>query len=117
MPNADQTRAGSGAVQPIRYWAMVLATAMMIATSAMAGEGHVCVENTTIAELQEALAAGRTNASALARAYLARIEAYDKAGPQLNAVREANPDALAIAGQFDAMKPDKKRPLAGIPIL
>jgi amidase len=104
-------------VQPIRYWAMVPATAMMIATSAMAGEGHVCVENTTIAELQEALAAVRTNASALARAYLARIEAYDKAGPQLNAVREVNPDALAIAGQFDAVKPDKKRPLAGIPIL
>src|SRR5258707_7802901 len=115
MSNADQTRAGGGAMQPIRYWAMVLAaTAMMIATSAMAGEGHLCVENTTIAELQEALAAGRTNASAPARAYLARIAAYDKAGPQLNSVREANPDTLAVAAQFDGMKPNKKLPLSGI---
>src|SRR5216110_2658193 len=71
----------------------------------------------TIAELQEALAEGRTTASALARAYLARIEAYDRAGPSLNAVREINPDALAIAATFDRVKPSPRQPLAGIPIL
>ena len=75
------------------------------------------VENAAIAELQEALAAGRTNASALTRAYLARIEAYARAGPQLNAVREINPDALAIAASLDRVKPSRERPLAGIPIL
>jgi amidase len=75
------------------------------------------LENATIAELQEALAAGRTNASALARAYLARIEAYDRAGPGLNAVREINPDALGIAAALDGVKPTQERPLAGIPIL
>jgi amidase len=77
----------------------------------------VSVENATIAELQQALAEGRTNASALARAYLARIEAYDRAGPRLNAVREINPDALAIAASLDNVKPSRERPLAGIPIL
>ncbi|MBV8777681.1 MAG: amidase, partial [Alphaproteobacteria bacterium] len=79
-------------------------------------QAAVCIENATIGELQEALAAGNT-ATALVQAYLARIEAYDRAGPQLNAVREVNPEALAIAAQLDADKSRPRRPLAGIPIL
>ncbi len=75
------------------------------------------VENATIAELQQALAEGRTSATALTRAYLARIEAYDRAGPGLNAVREVNPDVLAIAASLDGVTPSRDRPLAGIPIL
>jgi amidase len=71
----------------------------------------------TIVELQEALAAGKITASALTRAYLARIEAYDHAGPRLNAVREINPEALTIATSFDGVRPSRERPLAGIPIL
>ena len=47
----------------------------------MGAEENPGVENATIAELQQALAEGRTSASALTRAYLARIEAYDRAGP------------------------------------
>jgi amidase len=77
----------------------------------------VCVENLSLAEMQQALAEGRTSASALTRAYLARIEAYDRAGPRLNAVREVNPDALAIAASLDRVKPSSRQPLAGIPIL
>lgn len=75
------------------------------------------VEDATIAELQEALASGRTNATALTRAYLARIIAYDSAGPSVNSVREVNPDAFAIAAALDGVTPDRDRPLAGIPIL
>jgi amidase len=77
----------------------------------------VPVENATIAELQQALIEGRVTASVLARAYLARIEAYDGAGPRLNSVREINPDALAQSALFDGIKPSKDWPLAGIPIL
>jgi len=80
-------------------------------------EEAVCIENTTIAELQQALAEGRTTASALARGYLERIEAYDRAGPQLNSVREINPEALEIAAKLDGVKPSHDKPLAGIPIL
>jgi amidase len=80
-------------------------------------EGEVDLENATIAELQEALEAGRTTASALARAYLARIEAYDRAGLLLNSVREVNPDALAVAAALDGVTPSREKPLAGIPIL
>jgi amidase len=77
----------------------------------------VKIENATIAELQAALAEGRTSASALTRAYLDRIEAYDRGGPVLNSVREINPDALEIAAGYDAIKPSPRMPLAGIPIL
>ncbi|MBI3702792.1 MAG: amidase [Rhizobiales bacterium] len=94
-----------------------IALAPILAAPVVHAEGNVCVENATISELQEALAAGRTNATELTRAYLARIAAYDRAGPGLNAVREINPDALAIAAKLDKTKPDKRRPLAGIPIL
>jgi amidase len=80
-------------------------------------EGKMCVENATISDLQQALAADRTTAAALVSAYLARIEAYDRAGPRLNAVREVNPDASAIAAALDSNKPAQRRPLEGIPIL
>src|SRR5579862_1040588 len=75
------------------------------------------VENATIAELQQALAEGRATASSLVGAYLARIAAYDRAGPRLNAVREVNPEALQHAASGDSVAPTPERPLAGIPIL
>ena len=77
----------------------------------------VCVENATIGELRQALSAGDATAAELVQAYLARIAAYDRAGPRLNAVREVNPDAPAIASQSDAREPTARRPLEGIPIL
>jgi amidase len=81
------------------------------------GEAAMCVDKATIGELRRALAAGDTTATALVQVYLARIEAYDRAGPRLNAVREVNPDAPMIATQSDARQPEKRRPLEGIPIL
>ncbi len=84
---------------------------------AYGAEGAVCVENASISELQNALAAGRVTSADLVRDYMARIEAYDRAGPQLNAVRELNPDALAIAEKLDERAAKKRRPLEGIPIL
>jgi amidase len=99
--------------------AEVLLLVLTVATTpaVAAAAGAVCVENATIGDLQEALAADRTTAADLVRAYTARIEAYDRAGPRLNAVRELNPDALAIAEKLDARKSGKRRPLEGIPVL
>ena len=77
----------------------------------------VCVENATIGELRQALSAGDATAAGLVEAYLARIAAYDRGGPRLDAVRELNPDAPAIATQSDARAPATRRPLEGIPIL
>jgi amidase len=76
-----------------------------------------CIENATIDELRQALDAGNTTATALVQAYLARIEAYDRAGPRLNAVREVNPAAPTIAAGLDAKRSAEQGPLAGIPIL
>ncbi len=75
------------------------------------------LENTPMSDVIDALAGGRVTAAALTKGYLARIAAYDRDGPMLNAVRELNPDALTIAGKLDDAKPSVKRPLAGIPIL
>jgi amidase len=77
----------------------------------------ICLENATIDELRTALAAGDVTAADLVHRYLARIEAYDRAGPRLDAVRELNPQALAIAAALDAKKRAERGPIEGIPIL
>ncbi|MGY0570122.1 amidase family protein [Bradyrhizobium sp. RDM12] len=75
------------------------------------------LEHAPMSEIIDALAGGQVSATALAKAYLARIAAYDRAGPALNAVRALNPDALTIAGKLEGIRPSARRPLAGVPIL
>jgi amidase len=104
-------------VAPTRRDVALLPLALGLVSGRVEAQMTVPVENASLAELQEALAKGATSASALARACLARIEAYDKAGPGLNSVREVNPEALAIAGRLDSVKPSARQPLAGLPIL
>ncbi len=76
-------------------------------------------EEWTIAQLQDAMSRGRLTSRALTEAYLARIDALDRAGPTLRSVIETNPDALAIAEALDAERRSKgaRGPLHGIPIL
>jgi amidase len=71
----------------------------------------------TVSELQAALASGKTTAAELVEGYLARIKAHDRAGLRLNAVREINPDAPAIAAAADSDRAAARGPLDGIPIL
>ena len=82
---------------------------------------RLAVEDASLVDVARALGEGTVTASGLARAYLARIKAYDRArnakGPRLNSVREINPDALAIAAGLDGVKPSARQPLAGVPIL
>ena len=75
------------------------------------------VVEASIAQLRAALESGETSSEDLTRAYLARIEAYDRGGPRLNAVVVSNPQALD-----DARASDERRargavlgPLDGIP--
>lgn len=75
------------------------------------------LEDAPMSDLVDALAGGRVTATALTKAYLARIAAYDRNGPALSSVRALNPDALAIAAKLDGARPSAKRPLAGVPIL
>ena len=77
------------------------------------------VEETTIAALQTAMQAGELTAESLARLYIERIDAIDRAGPTLRSVQEINPDALAIARALDDERRVKgpRGPLHGIPVL
>jgi amidase len=95
-------------------WTLIGGLVLAMATSPA---GAVCIENAAVSELQAALAGGTITAAELVQRYLARIAAYDRAGPRLNAVREVNPNALAIAAAVDASKSLERRPLEGIPIL
>jgi amidase len=72
---------------------------------------------TSIADLRAALADGRITAAELAAGYLARIAAYDRHGPRLNAVPVLNPAALDEARAADRRRAAGKvlGPLDGIP--
>jgi Asp-tRNA(Asn)/Glu-tRNA(Gln) amidotransferase A subunit family amidase len=59
------------------------------------------VVETTIAQIHAAFKANTLTCHALVDAYLARIAAYDKQGPSLNAVIITNPTVLAQADELD----------------
>ena len=59
------------------------------------------MEEATIAQIHDAMKAGRLTCRALIEQYLKRIEAYDKNGPALNAIVVVNPNAIAEAEALD----------------
>jgi amidase len=77
------------------------------------------VTEATIEQLQEAMASRRATSVDITGAYLARIEAYDKNGPRLNALIRLNPNALADAERLDRERAAGRvrGPLHGIPII
>lgn len=78
------------------------------------------LEEATIAGVHAACRAGRLRTVALVRAYLARIEAYDRSGPTLRALLTVNPRALEEAQQLDAQfraQAGQVGPLHGIPVI
>ncbi len=62
------------------------------------------VVEASIADVHAALRAGTVTCDALVRDYLARIDAYDKNGPAINAIIIVNPDALAVADSLDRVQ-------------
>lgn len=77
------------------------------------------VHERSIPELQAAQTEGRVTSRQLVQSYLARIAAYDQAGPALNAVVLLNPKALDEADALDRERAARgpRGPLHGIPIL
>ena len=59
------------------------------------------VTETTIARIHAAMRAKSLTCRGLVRSYLARIAAYDKSGPAINALIVVNPAALAVADSLD----------------
>jgi Asp-tRNA(Asn)/Glu-tRNA(Gln) amidotransferase A subunit family amidase len=99
----------------------VLALTLTTALHAQSGKSSRTdiVYEATITELQAAMSAGRMRSVDLVDAYLARIAAYDHAGPALNAIIRLNPNARAEAAALDAERRAGKvrGPLHGIPII
>jgi amidase len=83
--------------------ALIVAAAAVGATPAApeAQSTPFNVVETTIADIHTAMTGHRLTCHALVAAYLARIAAYDKQGPSLNAIVELNPNALAEADELD----------------
>ena len=72
----------------------------------------------SVTDIQAAVAAGALTYERLVTLYLARIAAYDKKGPRLNAIIEINPRALETARALDAerRRSGLRSPLHGIPV-
>ena len=95
----------------------VIVIVLLTATTASAQSFDV-VEK-TIPQLQEAMKSGRVTSRQLVELYLARIAAYDRSGPRLNAIVALNPRALDEADALDRERVAKgaRGPLHGIPVL
>ena len=82
--------------------ALILAIAgTVLAAQQPAAPPPFRVEETTIAQIHEAMKSGRLTCRALVDAYLKRIDAYDKNGPAINAIVQINPDAQKQADDLD----------------
>ena len=91
---------------------------LLLALLAAGAHADVLPES-TLDQLQQAMAGGRTSAQALVRESVARIARYDRGGPRLRSVLQANPDAMKIARQLDAERQAGRvrGPLHGVPVV
>jgi Asp-tRNA(Asn)/Glu-tRNA(Gln) amidotransferase A subunit family amidase len=96
-------------------------TALLVAsavTAVTAQTRTIDLTTATIAELQAAMDAGALTAERLVELCLARIAAYEKAGPRLNAILQIHPRARDVARELDQERRARgpRSPLHGIPI-
>jgi amidase len=91
----------------------------VVANKGGAGSARLQLVEATIAHLQKAIQTKLVTIEQLTQMYLARIAAYDDAGPGVNALLHVNAEAAADARQLDALHhPGVARsPLYGIPVL
>ncbi len=75
-------------------------------------------DEVTAADLQRMMESGEHTARSITEAYLGRLDALDRQGPELRSMVEINPDALAIADELDAERAagGVRGPLHGIPV-
>ncbi|MDP2958971.1 MAG: amidase family protein [Longimicrobiales bacterium] len=99
--------------------ALVPVCLLLAALPPMPARAQVEVTEASLAQLQEWMVAGRTTSAEITAAYLARIRAYDQAGPRLNAMIRLNPNALAEAEALDRERAIRgpRGPLHGIPVI
>jgi amidase len=83
------------------------------------GSSQLNLVEATVDDLQKAIQTGLITIEQLTEMYLARVAAYDDAGPGVNAFLHVNANAEAVAGQLDALRHPgiARNPLYGIPVL
>lgn len=76
------------------------------------------LDEVTVAQLQSSMESGERTARSITELYLGRIAELNTTGPELRAIIETNPDALAIADELDAERAagNVRGPLHGIPV-
>ena len=78
------------------------------------------LQEATIDDIHSAFRSGEITCRRLVELYLARIEAYDKSGPELNSILTLNPKALEEAEDLDRSFEQNGEfvgPLHGVPVL
>ncbi|HEY6645343.1 amidase family protein [Povalibacter sp.] len=102
-----------------RSFDLATLAALLIGYTACVQAATIDFDAATIGDLNQAFQAGTLTSEQLVQHSLARIEAYDKQGPKLNAVLTLNPQALETARALDAERKSKgpRSPLHGIPVL
>ena len=81
---------------------LAIASAPGVGVEAQAPPAAFHLLEATIDDIHAAFRSNRLTCRALVNGYLRRIEAYDQAGPRLNAVQTVNPRALQDADRLDA---------------
>ena len=111
----DRRRAAIGHGGAMKF---LLSIAILAALTGQVWATPYEVAERDIATLQADMAAGRVSAAELVQAYIARIDALDRSGPQLHAIIAVNPNAIADATALDAERKAKgaRGPLHGIPM-
>lgn len=116
MPVRSMPSFRRAGVRPFALCAVVLAVLVM----AMRPEdGSAQLAPVSVQELARAFDSGTLTAEELVRMSLARIEAYDRQGPALNAVIHVNADALATARALDVERRERgaRSLLHGVPVV
>jgi len=123
-PDAVARRAAGqpDAVGPLVRRALALAVLTTVLASAAprtVEAQDLGIAEATIEDLNRAFESGSLTAERLIEMHLARIEAYDQAGPRLNAVLHLNPDALETARALDLERRERgpRSLLHGIPVV
>src|SRR5689334_621644 len=84
---------------------IALVVTMLVASVRPASPQRVAfnVVEATIDDIRSAIGSGQATCQSIVHDYLARIDAYDKTGPALNAVQTINRRALQEAERLDSM--------------
>jgi Asp-tRNA(Asn)/Glu-tRNA(Gln) amidotransferase A subunit family amidase len=112
-------RVAAGALVALALAAAGVSAQRAPAAAASPAAASYDVTERSIEELQRAMTAGEVTSRRLVDLYLARIEAYDKQGPALNAIVAVNPRAREAADALDAERAGQRvrGPLHGVPVL